>query len=95
MSPATLRGPCTRRAGAVRSPDSPDFPNFAKDVTPAYESTATLKAQRPAITTSFSGLFGFTGEGQSWDKVMTFTRAGDSLKRADNEGSFLYKRCTA
>ncbi len=58
-----------------------------------YESLATLKEQRPAIATSFSGHFGFTGEGQTWEKVMTFTRTGDSLKRADDEGSFTYTRC--
>jgi len=58
-----------------------------------YESLATLKAQRPAIATSFSGLFGFTGEGQTWEKVMTFTRTGDTLKRADDEGSYNYQRC--
>ena len=59
-----------------------------------YESTATLKEQRPAIATSFAGLFAFTGEGQSWQKVMTFTRTGDTLKRAEEEGTFTYKRCT-
>ena len=58
-----------------------------------YESLATLKAQRPAIATSFSGLFGFTGEGQTWEKVMTFTRTGDTLKRADDEGSYNYRHC--
>ena len=59
-----------------------------------YESTATLKEQRPAIATSFAGLFAFTGEGQSWQKVMTFTRTGDTLKRAEEDGTFTYKRCT-
>jgi len=58
-----------------------------------YESTATLEAQRPAKATSFAGLFDFTGEGQRWRKVVTFTRTGDSLERADSEGSFTYKRC--
>jgi len=58
-----------------------------------YESIATLKEQRPAIATSFSGLFSFTGEGQSWIKVMTFTRTGNSLKRADSDGNFSYTRC--
>ena len=58
-----------------------------------YESTATLTEQRPAIATSFAGLFAFRGEGQSWEKVMTFTRTGDTLKRADSEGSFTYRRC--
>jgi hypothetical protein len=59
-----------------------------------YESMATLKEQRPAISTSFSGLFGFTGEGQTWEKVMTFTRTGETLKRAEAEGNFTYKRCS-
>jgi hypothetical protein len=58
-----------------------------------YEATATLKEQRPAIATSFAGLFAFTGEGQNWQKVMTFTRTGDTLKRAEPEGTFTYKRC--
>src|SRR5687768_3857827 len=56
-----------------------------------YESTATLQEQRPAKATSFSGLFTFTGEGQRWQKVMTLTRTGDTLERADQEGSFTYK----
>lgn len=59
-----------------------------------YESVATLKEQRPAIATSFSGLFAFTGEGQTWEKVMTFTRTGDTLKRAEKDGTFTYRRCS-
>ena len=59
-----------------------------------YESTGTLKEQRPAIATSFSGLFAFTGEGQKWNKVITFTRTGDTLKRAEETGTFTYRRCT-
>lgn len=58
-----------------------------------YEARATLKEQRPAIATSFSGLFAFSGEGQNWEKVMTFTRTGDALKRAEESGTFTYKRC--
>lgn len=58
-----------------------------------YEAVATLKEQRPAIATSFSGLFAFTGEGQNWQKVMTFTRTGDALKRAEESGTFTYRRC--
>ncbi|MES2905132.1 MAG: hypothetical protein V4696_13180 [Pseudomonadota bacterium] len=58
-----------------------------------YESTATLKEQRPAIATSFSGTFGFTGEGQIWEKVVTLTRTGNVLKRADDEGSTSYNLC--
>jgi hypothetical protein len=58
-----------------------------------YEARATLKEQRPAIATSFAGLFAFTGEGQNWEKVQTFTRTGDTLKRAEDSGTFTYKRC--
>jgi len=58
-----------------------------------YEAVATLKEQRPAIATSFSGQFDFTGEGQNWQKVMTFTRTGDKLTRAEEEGTFTYTRC--
>jgi len=58
-----------------------------------YESTATLQQRRPAKATSFSGLFDFTGEGQRWRKVMTLTRTGDALERADQEGHYTYKRC--
>jgi hypothetical protein len=58
-----------------------------------YEAVATIKEQRPAIATSFSALFSFTGEGQNWEKVVTFTRTGDTLKRAEESGIFTYKRC--
>ncbi|MEO5578562.1 MAG: hypothetical protein ABIR25_05870 [Sphingomicrobium sp.] len=58
-----------------------------------YESTAALQEQRPAIATSFSGTYSFTGEGQSWERVVTLTRTGNTLKRADNEGSYTYTRC--
>lgn len=46
-----------------------------------YESIATLQERRPAIATSFSGLYGFTGEGQTWERVETLTRTGDRLER--------------
>ena len=58
-----------------------------------YESTAALQEQRPAIATSFSGVFSFTGEGQTWERVMTLTRTGDTLKRAQADGNFTYQRC--
>ena len=58
-----------------------------------YEAVATLKEQRPAPATSFAGLFAFTGEGQTWEKVQTLTRTGSTLKRAENEGTFTYTRC--
>ena len=58
-----------------------------------YESLAQLKERRPAIATSFSGLFAFSGEGQKWEKVMTFTRTGRTLKRADDESTYSYTRC--
>ena len=58
-----------------------------------YEAVASLKEQRPAVGTSFAGLFAFAGEGQNWEKVMTFTRTGDTLKRAEESGTFTYRRC--
>jgi hypothetical protein len=60
-----------------------------------YESRALLRERRPAIATSFSGLFAFTGEGQQWQKVVTLTRTGDVLRRADDDGSTTYQRCPA
>lgn len=79
---------CTSTRG-----DAKGLINVTDDKIRFYESTATLKEQRPAIATSFSGLFSFTGEGQTWEKVMTFTRSGNTLSRAENEGNFTYKRC--
>ena len=58
-----------------------------------YESVAALQEQRPAIATSFSGVFSFTGEGQTWERVITLTRTGDTLKRAQADGNFTYTRC--
>jgi hypothetical protein len=58
-----------------------------------YESLASLKEQRPAIATSFSGQFAFSGEGQDWIRVQTLTRTGNTMKRADEEGSYTYTRC--
>ncbi len=58
-----------------------------------YESTASLQEQRPAIATSFSGVFVFNGEGQTWERVTTLTRTGNRLKRADSEGIYNYTRC--
>ena len=65
-----------------------------------YESSAMLKERRPAIATSFSGLFAFTGEGQQWQRVETLTRTGDRLERRstarDEPGVALtYTRCKA
>jgi hypothetical protein len=58
-----------------------------------YEALGTLAEVRPAIATSFSGLFRYTGEGMNWTRVETLTRAGNSLTRATDEGSFRYTRC--
>lgn len=58
-----------------------------------YESTATLTHPRSAKANSFSGLFAFRGEGQAWEKLMTFTRTGNTLLRAGEGGRFTYKRC--
>ena len=58
-----------------------------------YESVAGLQEQRPAIATSFSGTYSFTGEGQAWERVITLTRTGNTLKRAQADGNFTYARC--
>jgi hypothetical protein len=58
-----------------------------------YESVARLKEPRAAQGGGFSGLFDFTGEGQNWQKVMTFTRDGNTLRRSEEEGTFTYTRC--
>lgn len=58
-----------------------------------YESVGRLKQPRPSPANSVSGIFAFTGEGQNWEKSMTFTRAGDTLARAEKEGRFTYRRC--
>ena len=60
-----------------------------------YESTGTLVEQLPAIATSFSGRFAFTGEGMTWQRVVTLTLSGDTLTRADETGTFTYSRCRA
>jgi hypothetical protein len=65
-----------------------------------YESRAQLKERRPAIATSFSGLFAFTGEGQEWEGVETLTRTGDRLERrstarGEPDVALTYTRCKA
>jgi hypothetical protein len=79
---------CTSTRG-----DAKGLIDIGDQTTKFYEAVATLKEQRPAIATSFSGLFAFAGEGQNWQKVMTFTRTGDMLKRAEEAGTFTYIRC--
>lgn len=58
-----------------------------------YESRAVLQEQRPAIATSFSGTYVFTGEGQTWERVVTLTRTGNKLKRAQQGENYTYTRC--
>ncbi|HVF83956.1 MAG TPA: hypothetical protein VM913_07280 [Sphingomicrobium sp.] len=60
-----------------------------------FESVATMAEQRVAIATSFSGRYTVTGEGMEWERVITLTRAGDTLTRADEDGRFTYTRCPA
>ena len=95
MIPAQYRGrwgmvaaDCTSTRG-----DAKGLINVGDTSIRFYESTAALQEQRPAIATSFSGVFVFTGEGQTWERVMTLTRTGDTLKRAEAGGDFTYKRC--
>ena len=65
----------------------PGDPNRARRISERFDpgSVRTVNEHR--------GLFGFTGEGQTWEKVMTFTRTGETLKRAEEDGSYTYKRC--
>ena len=79
---------CTSTRG-----DAKGLVNIGDTTIKFYEAVATLKEVRPAAATSFAGQFAFTGEGQTWEKVMTFTRTGNTLKRAENEGTFTYTRC--
>ena len=58
-----------------------------------YEARATLAERLPAVATSFSGRFSVTGEGTTWERVVTLTREGDTLTRADEDGTFTYSRC--
>ena len=66
-----------------------------------YEARATLREQRPAIATSFSGLFGYTGEGQTWERVETLTVTGERMERrsttpqGDAGDALTYTRCKA
>ncbi|MDQ3144169.1 MAG: hypothetical protein M3Q57_04740 [Pseudomonadota bacterium] len=79
---------CTSTRG-----DAKGLMNIGETSVRFYESTASLQERRPAIATSFSGVFVFTGEGQTWERVMTFIRTGDTLKRAQADGTFTYTRC--
>lgn len=58
-----------------------------------YESTAALQEQRPAIATSFAGTYSFTGEGQTWERVVVLTRNGSKLTRAEGDERYVYTRC--
>jgi hypothetical protein len=58
-----------------------------------YESLGTLKEQRPAVATGFAGLYDFTGEGETWQKVIVFTREGSKLTRAEDGQRYTYTRC--
>ncbi len=93
--PAQYRGRWGMNANDCdpRRSDNKGLITVAEKTIRFYESTATLKEQRPAIATGFSGSYDFTGEGQAWEKVVTLTRTGSVLKRADDEGSFTYNRC--
>lgn len=95
MIPAQYRGRWGMVAGDCTSNrgDAKGLIAIGERMVRFYESQATLKEQRPARATSFSGLFAFEGEGEKWQKVMTFTRAGDTLLRAEEGGRFTYRRC--
>ena len=81
-------GDCTSTRG-----DAKGLLIVAADGLRFYESRAVPAGNVQTSDDSISANFAFTGEGQSWQKVMTFTRTGDTLKRAEEEGTFTYKRC--
>jgi hypothetical protein len=95
LIPASLHGRWGMAAGDCTSTrgDAKGLISIGGQTIRFYEAVATLKEPRPATAASFSGLFGFTGEGQHWEKVMTLTRTGDTLKRAEEAGTFTYTRC--
>ena len=51
-----------------------------------YESVGTLRERQPAIATSFSGVFAFTGEGMNWERTITLSRQGNQLRRVEEGG---------
>jgi hypothetical protein len=99
VTPATIPGQYHGRWGMVPADctstrgDAKGLISISASTIKFYEAVATLKEQRPAIATSFSGLVSFTGEGQNWEKVQTLTRTGNKLKRAEESGTFTYTRC--
>ena len=46
-----------------------------------YESGGTLDKVIGATASSFDASYGFSGEGQSWDRVERLTRTNDKLRR--------------
>jgi len=46
-----------------------------------YESRGTLAKVLGATANSFDARYGFSGEGQSWDRVERLTRTNDKLQR--------------
>ncbi len=93
--PAELRGrwgmvaaDCTSTRG-----DAKGLITISEKTVKFYEALATLKEVRPATARGFSGQYDFSGEGQTWQRPMNFSRVGNTLKRADDEGNYSYTRC--
>lgn len=83
-------GDCTSTRG-----DAKGLISVADITVRFYESTATLAKVTGDYPENFSGLYNFTGEGQTWQKAMTLKLIGSSntLIRSDKDGRFTYKRC--
>ena len=60
-----------------------------------YESLATLTDVTLNAPENFTGDFSFIGEGQTWTKSQNLKLTGSSntLKRAEEGGTFTYTRC--
>jgi hypothetical protein len=60
-----------------------------------YESRAVPAADLETKVSSISGIFHFTGEGQTWSRYETLKRSADKLIRTESNpaASYTYARC--
>ena len=66
-----------------------------------YEAKGTLDKVLGATATSFDASYGFSGEGQSWDRVERLTRTAEKLRRRTDAAAgqeppvdLTYTRCS-
>lgn len=80
---------CTSTAG-----DAKGLMTVGGETIRFYESLATVQEELVGPAGSYIGRFAVTGEGQSWEAIMRFTRSGDALTRSQDGTNFIYKRCS-